>query len=244
LNADKVAEVLTTGDVDVNERSAWGHTALILACDQARNETRRVAIRKFQRVDTHDKTAHVAKLTKVVSQLLTAGADPNMKDATGRTSLMYMSSAGHIELVLKLIKAGADVNSADDLGWTALHEACFWNNYRVVECLLINGARPDTPCKSLETPLHMACYNAKSEDVVRLLVTAKVNVDARNVSGITPLYIAMCHNYVSVVTMLIKVGNADYYIQDSNGVSPRDIARARVYREMEVLMDEADSAMK
>src|SRR5689334_20251941 len=48
---------------------------------------------------------------KVVTSLLSSGAQVNAKDHKGRTPICMASKFGHLESVKALISAGADVNS-------------------------------------------------------------------------------------------------------------------------------------
>jgi len=50
----------------------------------------------------------------VVDVLLTRGADPDLKDAEGRTAVMHAASQGHVDCVVRLIESGASVVTEDD----------------------------------------------------------------------------------------------------------------------------------
>ena len=60
--------------------------------------------------------AEVAKLLKEV-------ANPNAKDAQGRTALMLASAKGNSEIIKTLISKGVDVNAKDNADWTLLVHA-------------------------------------------------------------------------------------------------------------------------
>jgi ankyrin repeat protein len=224
LDAKGIAEVLATGNVDVNGKAkGCGATALLQACDQARTDVRRADILRCQLGVVDRSVLRIDQLTETVNLLLSAGADPNICDVDGRTPLMCMSGAGHADLVKKLLDSGANIYTTDNLGWTALHEACFWNKKEAVACLLsykhYNYCR-EFCCKTMfETPLHKACYNANGEEVVRLLIAAKVDVNARNTAGDTPLHIALAHGYTTIVNILIQEGHANIHIPNSAGMS-------------------------
>lgn len=60
--------------------------------------------------------------------LLAVGAQPDARDAAGRTPLMHVArgtgfNAARLEAIRQLIAAGADVNATDSAGLTALHYA-------------------------------------------------------------------------------------------------------------------------
>lgn len=103
---------------------------------------------------------------EVVEDLLKAGADPNTRDAAGRTPLITACSRGHQmiwevlagqkfptrpgekptdweAMVDALLKAGADVNAQDKNGMTALMMARSAGQNQIVERLQRAGANPD-----------------------------------------------------------------------------------------------------
>ncbi|KAL3144720.1 Ankyrin repeat and KH domain-containing protein 1 [Trebouxia sp. C0009 RCD-2024] len=77
---------------------------------------------------------------KDVKALLSAGANVDGRDATGRTALIRACFDGHLEVAEVLLRAGADVNASDKWGWTALMGACMWGRLEVAEVLLRAGA--------------------------------------------------------------------------------------------------------
>ena len=58
-----------------------------------------------------------------VAKLLKEGANPNAKDAQGRTALMLASAKGNSEIIKTLISKGVDVNAKDNADWTLLVHA-------------------------------------------------------------------------------------------------------------------------
>jgi len=53
----------------------------------------------------------------VLDVLLSRAADPDLRDAEGRTAVMHAASRGHVDCVTRLIEVGASVNIED-------HHAC------------------------------------------------------------------------------------------------------------------------
>ena len=74
----------------------------------------------------------------VVGALLTAGADPNLRDRDGFTVLMAASRYGALKSARKLLEAGADVNANANFGRTALLFAS--GNQDMVRLLTDHGA--------------------------------------------------------------------------------------------------------
>jgi ankyrin repeat protein len=54
-----------------------------------------------------------------------------------------------------------------------------------------------------ETALHLAAANGRSE-IVTILLTANVNIEAKSQVGLTPLYVAAMHGHTEVVRILLK----------------------------------------
>jgi len=117
-----VAHVI--GRSDVNQLSATGETALIVACA---NATSPDAIR--------DRMA-------VVRELLSHGADPN-KRADVRSALMNAAASGSLEMVQALLTAKADPR-ATRAGRTAawFSEKSVWQNPEVTALLKSAEGRP------------------------------------------------------------------------------------------------------
>jgi NAD(P)-dependent dehydrogenase (short-subunit alcohol dehydrogenase family) len=76
-----------------------------------------------------------------VQALLSAGADPNVKEPSGGSSpLITASMFGRTAEAIALIEAGADVNQRNDDGSTALITAAFMAHPEIVQALLDAGA--------------------------------------------------------------------------------------------------------
>ena len=60
---------------------------------------------------------------QILQELIGAGADVNLADNDGDTSLMWAAIGGQTECLLELIKSGADVNLSNNFGSTALIHA-------------------------------------------------------------------------------------------------------------------------
>ena len=83
----------------------------------------------------------------MVKALLDGGADPNIANKLGKTSLhrviirhTWISRDKCIELIKYLMACGADVNKADKKGWTPLHVAAYYGKQEIYNILLDGGA--------------------------------------------------------------------------------------------------------
>ncbi len=155
---------------------------------------------------------HFANSLEMATLLLKAGADPNAKDADGRTPLFCSNVHENPAIVSALIQAGADVNarvaSGSTRGSTPLFNA--WNP-AVVFALIQAGADVNARSASGSTPL----FNASNPAVVSALIQAGADVNARNDNGETPLFRANG----PAVSALIQAG-ADVNARNHNGETP------------------------
>ena len=94
-------------------------------------------------------------IPRLLEVLLSAGADPNIKDKEGETALHEATLGEDEEVALLLIQSGADVNASNNEGVTPLCFASGMGLPRVVSALLERGANPNVRMEGV-TPLHMA----------------------------------------------------------------------------------------
>lgn len=98
-------------------------------------------------------------------------AQPNKRDANGRTPLMKAVKDGNDWEVRSLIKSGADINMADNEGWTAFMYAIrYQNNLELINLLLKNGANPTVANKYGTTALQLAAMYSNNPDILRLVM--------------------------------------------------------------------------
>lgn len=120
----RIVDLFVRGGMNVNVRNINGESAL------------QIALRNG--------------FTIIANILLGAGADADVKNATGLTMLQVVfekKTPGYKELVEQLIMVGADINVLDQKGWTPLMRAISTADQDMVALLLKNGANP-----FLETP--------------------------------------------------------------------------------------------
>lgn len=95
--------------------------------------------------------------------------------------------AGDLAGVIGLAAPGHLDEPADDLGWSALMVAAAPGHAEVVRWLLDAGARPDLTGAGGDTALSLAPSRGRTEVVGQLIGDDRVDVNARDRSGWTPL---------------------------------------------------------
>ncbi len=160
------------------------------------------------------------------------GADVNIKWLSGWT-LLHCSQ--NKQVIDYLISHGADVNGKNDSGQTPLHWACSGKNIEWAKYLLERGADANIGDNYGNVPLRYlvkdaARYEQGFDDVVAkdtmkmidLLIENGANVDAKDIHGETPLYVAALYGGIDVFKYLIEHG-ADINIKNNDGKSVHQV---------------------
>ena len=142
----EVVNLLLLEDMSLaNARNCDGTTPLHIA---ALLYSDREILRQIRQGDLKD-------IPRLLEVLLSAGADPNIKDKEGKTALHEATLGEDEEVALLLIQSGADVNASNNEGVTPLCFASGMGLPRVVSALLERGANPNVRMEGV-TPLHMS----------------------------------------------------------------------------------------
>ena len=125
-----------------------------------------------------------------VTSLLAEGADPNVVDAYGWTSLHFAVPLSGSGVVSALLEAGADPNLRTVDGVTALHLAARQGTSAVVSDLLGASADPNAAAGEEEaagTSLHFAARWNDDSSVVPALMDGGADAAARDENGRRPV---------------------------------------------------------
>ena len=129
---------------------------------------------------------------------------------------------GNLQITAELIKNGADVNKKiemdpdGNIGSTPLHLACTYFSEKIIFLLLDNGAICNTAKNDGRTPLHLAALKDKNGTVIRRMINAGADVNAKDKYGWTPLSCASRNGHLDVVIALMGAG-ADLNAKTNDG---------------------------
>jgi len=118
-------------------------------------------------------------------------------------------------------------------GWTPLHLAGFFGRDGCAAYLIDNGAPLDALSTNAirNTPLHAALAGATNATLVRRLIFAGADVDARGESGVRPLHLAASRGDQTLCELLLS-READPMPVMDDGTTPADLAEKRGYPEL------------
>ncbi|CAL8285025.1 unnamed protein product [Boreogadus saida] len=142
--------------------------------------------------------------TDVVKLLATAGANINVKDASGLTPLLAAVSNDKPATAMALIRKGGAVHVTDASRQSCLHLASAQGSSELVSMLLRFGA---LNLRNVEqkTALYLAAQNGHHK-CLEMLAAAAANVEIQAMDGSTPLMVATEAQSEPCVDALLKHG--------------------------------------
>ncbi|XP_038206997.1 ankycorbin [Zerene cesonia] len=155
----------------------------------------------------------------------------DVRDADGRTPLLWAASAGSASAVLALHQAGARVDDADRDGLTALHCAAARGHTEALETLVgLCGARVDVADSHGCTPLHYAAALGHA-DATSALLEHEADAHRQDRRGRSPAHTAAAKGQIETVRILGARG-ANLWLRNSKGDLPLHEAVASGRREL------------
>lgn len=140
----------------------------------------------------------------ILRLLLSAGADPNVRDAEGDAALMYVSHPTAIRL---LLEAGADVTLRNRDGQSVLHAADHFGDAESVRLLLAAGADPKAEDNEGCTPLFCRGIGLSySPEILDLLLQSGADLRHTNHAGETAVDYALRHAHYPYAALLLRQG--------------------------------------
>ncbi len=222
-----IASVLLARRANPQKGDKEGNTPLHRAILNENWELADVLIQKGADVnvenDDGNTPINVAQTVRAVQYLLEKGADPTRSDEGGNTILHKAAMSGDCAMIEVLLKSRKiNVNVENENGNTPLNFTC---SAEAAQLLLAHLANPTIADENGNTPLHHATEVEDIDLMIVLLKDRRVDVNAQNDDGETPLHIGLkgIRNPIETAQLLMKHG-ADILRVDATGLSPLQLA--------------------
>jgi len=217
-------------------RDSFGRTPLSLAAEEDQTEVCTVLLQAgaSPACDVLHAAAGAGHVKTL--QLLVGYKDLlETRDVYNRTPLLCASFNGHSEACELLLDAGANPKAKDEFGFNAMHEACkkgmanlvrrlvvhrelledmisplhgaaIYGHSEVCEILLKAGANVLAIDEQTGSNVLHAAVGSGKVEVVRLFLSHRQLIDARNKAGFTPLLYAAQSGHKEICDLLLKSG--------------------------------------
>ncbi|KAJ1363178.1 hypothetical protein KIN20_022983 [Parelaphostrongylus tenuis] len=156
------------------------------------------------RMDAHT-AASIGDVGVIHALLASKKLDPNAKNLSEWTPLLYAAYLGHTNVCTVLIDAGAKLDDCNLKGQTALMMASACGNLQVVRLLLERGASVNRADSQDRQALHYAS-SCSQNVVVDALLQAGADPNAPDVEGMTPLLEASSSGHELTICSLLEYG--------------------------------------
>ncbi|TFK20485.1 hypothetical protein FA15DRAFT_759346 [Coprinopsis marcescibilis] len=175
--------------LNVNSKSANGHTALALA-------------------------AAYGHLKTVGLLIGVQGVDTQCFDSDGWSPLIAASWAGHVQVVDMLLGV-VDADHVNAGSWTVLMHAASRGHTEVIKSLLcvqginVNAREPDTGYGEVDSALTLAAWHGQLDAVQLLLGVDGIDVNASDSEDGTALVLASVKGHIDIVKLLLQREDID-----------------------------------
>jgi ankyrin repeat protein len=171
------------------------------------------------------------------------GADPNQRDADGRTPLHVAAFLKQYDAARALLAIGADPNALERQRYDIVTIAAVANDVEMLKLALVGGCSAKNVTSPYDGTALIAAAHLGHAEVVRELIKAGAPLDHVNNLGWTALIEAVIlgdggKNHQETVAALVKAG-AKLDLADRGGATPLALARNRNYREIEKILKDA-----
>ena len=168
--------------------------------------------------------------SKIVKRILDNRIDTNCTTSDGETPLSLACSLKNSDarraISTLLVDRGCQVNKSDNKGQTPLINAIISQDDQLVSYLLEKGANVALTDHHGNTPLCHSAMTGNAEILQRVLQecqNCKVDVDQKNMRGLTPLLLATQSGHLEAAKILVEKGKASLSIRDlDNFMTPEE----------------------
>lgn len=215
------AKILIENGANINAVDIEGWSALSYAVNNGDIEIAKLLLENKAKIKDElllaIKSPIVESSINIMKLLIDNKANINYTDENGFTPLNIAIESGDMELTKFLITNGANVNSLMQDGVSLIGYAIAQNNMDLLQILIENGANVNyTNGDSwADTPLKTAS-RLGLDNVVRILLTRNVDINAVDMNGNTALHTAALNSQLSVVKLLLEK-NPNLDIQNKVG---------------------------
>lgn len=158
--------------------------------------------------------------TKLASELIISGSNPNQKDPNQSTPLHWACYRQN-EILVKLLLQYNAIQTQDSNGIYPIHLAALVGNATIV-CVLLTNAKINEQIRDKNgiTPLHLAAFCGHNKVITALCEFDPFHdISVKDNRSITPLHLAASCNLNSTVRLLLT-RHADQSETDENGSLP------------------------
>ena len=215
------AKILIENGANINAVDFEGWSALSYAVNNGDIEIAKLLLENKAKIKDElliaIKSPIVESSINIMKLLIDNKANINYTDENGFNPLNIAIESGDMELTKFLITNGANVNSLMQDGVSLIGYAIAQNNMDLLQILIENGANVNyTGGDSwAKTPLQTAS-RLGLDNVVRILLTRNVDINAVDMNGNTALHTAALNSQLSVVKLLLEK-NPNLDIQNKVG---------------------------
>lgn len=215
------AKILIENGANINAVDIEGWSALSYAVNNGDIESAKLLLENKAKIKDElliaIKSPIVESRINIMKLLIDNKANINYADEDEFTPLNIAIESGDMELTKFLITNGANVNSLMQDGVSLIGYAIAQNNMDLLQILIENGANVNyTNGDSwADTPLKTAS-RLGLDNVVRILLTRNVDINAVDINGNTALHTAALNSQLSIVKLLLEK-NPNLDIQNKVG---------------------------
>jgi uncharacterized protein len=178
-----------------------------------------------------------------IEALIAKGAEPDVRDAHGRTPLHVAAYDGKHQAMRVLVNAGANPNALENDRYDIVTIASVANDVPTLKVALALGASARNVTSRYDGTALIAAAHLGHTEIVRTLIRAGAPLDHVNNLGWTALIESIVlgdggPRHTATLRALIEAG-ANVNLADRNGHTPLALARARGYEAMVKLLRQA-----